>query len=358
MINEARNKVENMQSVNTRKNKGLPKYLELRGSLLEELSIGKFNTGDKFYSEAQVSRSHNIALMTVRRSYEILEKEGFLRREHGSGTYVSKVPDKVIRQKIVQTCMVGIYLSSQWGLNGFHHGAYIEALSIELKNSGMSTTIIFDDPKAIPAESLDGLIYLGKDSDNEIKIIKKLKLPVVSHGASRLEFFPGICQKKDFIYDIFMNFLRKGRRKIALLNFTGDPHFNDVNFMHLNKAIADFGTGKSLEICGSLENLESNLEECLLKNNRPDAIWFSQWIYLPTVMLTLQKLGLKIGSDIGVFAGNCPELGMNIMPAHIHNAVKDQARLIINMLVKMIKNPNYKGDVIEKEPMIINKGAF
>ena len=209
-----------MQAVKIKKDKGLPKYLELRGRLLEELSIGKFSPGDKFYSEAQVSRNHNIALMTVRRSYEMLEKEGFFRREHGSGTYVNKVPDKIIRQKLVQTCMVGIYLNSERNIDGFYHGAYLEALSLALKDCGMATIIIFDDPRAIPVESLDGLIYLGEDS-SEIQFIRKLKLPTVSLGARRLKYFPGVCQKKDFTYNMFMNFLRKGRRKIALLNFTG-----------------------------------------------------------------------------------------------------------------------------------------
>jgi len=347
-----------MQAVKTRKDKGLPKYLELRGRLLEELSIGKFSPGDKFYSEAQVSRSYSIALMTVRRSYEILEKEGFLRREHGSGTYVSKVPDKFIRQKIVQTCMVGIFLSSQRTIDGFDHGLYLENLSIALKDCGMATTIIFDDPTAIPAESLDGLIYLGEDSENEVKVIRKLNLPTVSLGASRVEFFAGICQRKDFIYNTFMRFLKKGRRKIALLNFTDDPHFNDTNLIYLRKALADFGTGKSLEICGPLEQLQSYLENLLSQDDRPDAIWFSRWSYLPGVMLALQKLNLKIGHDIGIFVGNCPEFGISIMPAYAKNEVMTQTKQVVEMLAKMIRDPKYKGNVIENEPMIINKEAF
>ncbi len=346
-----------MQAIKEKQNKGLPKYLELRGKLLEELSLGKFRPGDKFYSESQVSRSYNIALMTVRRSYEILEKEGFVRREHGSGTYVNKVPDKFVRQKIVQACMVGIFLNSERNTDGFYHGAYLEALSLALKDCGMATTIIFDDPKAIPVESLDGLIYLGEDSA-DIEFIRKLKLPIVSLGASRLRYFPGVCQKKDFTYNVFMNFLRKGRRKIALLNFTGDPHFNDVNFIHLEKAISDFGDGESLEICGHVKDIQSVLEQYLQGDDRPDAIWFSRWAYLTGLILTLEKLGLEIGHDIGVFANNCPELGLNIMPAHMHHDVSSQAELVANMLAKMIKDPQYKGNTIEKEPPIINKEAF
>jgi DNA-binding transcriptional regulator YhcF (GntR family) len=347
-----------MQAVKVKKDKGLPKYLELRGRLLEDLSADKFNPEDRFYTEAQVSRNHNIALMTVRRTYEILEKEGFIRREHGSGTYVSKVPDKVIRQKIVQTCMVGIYLSSQRTIDGFLHGIYLETLSLALKNCGMATTIIFDDPEAIPAESLDGLIYLGEDSKNEIKAIRKLNLPTVSLGKNRIEFFSGVCQKKDFIYNVFMHFLRKGRRKIALLNFTGDLHCNDRFFTHLNKAITDFGAGESLEITNSLENLQCELEESLSKDDRPDAIWISNWSFLPGIMLALQKLRLEIGRDIGIFVNSSPEFGLKTMPAHAQNEIGSQAGQVVNMLAKMIKKPNYKGNVIENEPIIINKEAF
>jgi DNA-binding LacI/PurR family transcriptional regulator len=287
----------------------------------------------------------------------MLEKEGFFRREHGSGTYVNKVPDKIIRQKLVQTCMVGIYLNSERNIDGFYHGAYMEALSLALKDRGMATIIIFDDPRAIPVESLDGLIYLGEDS-SEIQFIRKLKLPTVSLGARRLKYFPGVCQKKDFIYNIFMNFLQKGRRKIALLNFTGDPHFNDIYFTHLKKAISDFGAGESMEICGHMKNMQSVLEQHLRKTDRPDAIWFSRWTYFTAFVLVLEKLGMEIGRDIGVFANNCPELGLNIMPAHINHDAGSQAEIVADMLAKMIKDPQYKGDIKEREPRIINKEAF
>jgi DNA-binding LacI/PurR family transcriptional regulator len=222
----------------------------------------------------------------------------------------------------------------------------------------MATMIILDDPAAIPADSLDGLIYLGEGSINEVKAIRKLNLPTVSLGANRVKYFSGICQKKDFIYDVFMKFLLKGRRKIALLNFGGDSHLNEVNLTHLQKAIFDFGAGEYVEITGDSGNLQCKLEECLLRDDRPDAIFLPRWAYLAGVMLTLQKLKLKIGREIGAFVGNCPDFGLSEMPAYVNSAVDLQAEQAANMLARMIKDPDFKGKVIEDEPIISNKEAL
>ena len=75
-------------------------------------------------------------------------------------------------------------------------------------------------------------------------------------------------------------------------------------------------------------------------------------------MLALEKLKLKIGDDIGVFVSNCPEFGLDIMPAHANDELRIQTKQVVRMLEKMIRNPKYKGNVIENKPIIINKEAF
>ena len=341
-----------------RTNDCLPKHLDLKGKLLGELSMGSFSIGDRFYAESFVSRKYDVALLTVRRAYASLANEGFIQKKHGSGTYIRCLPESIISQKIVQSCMVGLYLESLSPEKNFGRGMFIDALAHYLNLRGMSATLIFDNFGAVHANSLDGLIFFGAPVSKEMDKIRSLGLPTVSMGAARVKSFPGVCQAKGFMRGVFGRFLGKGRRRIALLNFDSPPNLNDVVRTHLEEAISDYGAGEYIELTGERENFESVLAESLKGNRPPDAFILPKWTYVPGFMLTLTRLKLKIGADVGAFVGVCPDFLAEDLPAYARDPVDSQARLAVGMLEKMLKDRNYKGEVIEHEPQIANQESF
>ncbi|MEW4411636.1 GntR family transcriptional regulator [Clostridium sp. AN503] len=68
----------------------IPKYQQIKQSLLYEINNGKFQPGDKFYSEADLKKKYNVSGITAIKALQCLTNEGYLVRYQGKGTYVSK----------------------------------------------------------------------------------------------------------------------------------------------------------------------------------------------------------------------------------------------------------------------------
>ena len=68
----------------------------LRHQLAEELRSrihsGELAPGDKLPSEPELARRPAVSRSSVRAAITMLEEEGFVRRRHGSGTYVTHRP--------------------------------------------------------------------------------------------------------------------------------------------------------------------------------------------------------------------------------------------------------------------------
>src|SRR3989304_863602 len=88
----------------------LPKYMTVQGALLEDLSCKKYRIGDRFYSQNSVVEKFNVSLLTARRALEELEDKGYIRREHGRGTFVSALPDEPNRLRVIEDCAIGLLI--------------------------------------------------------------------------------------------------------------------------------------------------------------------------------------------------------------------------------------------------------
>ena len=66
----------------------IPKYQQIKSDLQLQLQSGKFENGDKFYSEAELIKLYDVSSITVIRAIRELTNEGYLVRKQGKGTYV------------------------------------------------------------------------------------------------------------------------------------------------------------------------------------------------------------------------------------------------------------------------------
>ncbi|MGT2757143.1 GntR family transcriptional regulator [Streptococcus ovuberis] len=67
-----------------------PKYQKIKNDLKQQLRSGKFASGDKFYTEAELMDIYQVSSITVIRSLNDLVAEGYLTRQQGKGTFVSR----------------------------------------------------------------------------------------------------------------------------------------------------------------------------------------------------------------------------------------------------------------------------
>ncbi len=67
----------------------IPKYFQLANILREKIQNGEFEPQDAIPSERQLEEQYNLSRPTIRQAIDLLERQGFLYRIHGKGTFVS-----------------------------------------------------------------------------------------------------------------------------------------------------------------------------------------------------------------------------------------------------------------------------
>lgn len=70
-------------------NNSRPVYIQMAEQIVEAIRAGQYKTGDRLKSEAEFCSETGLAKGTVRKTFDRLEEEGYIRRAHGSGTYVT-----------------------------------------------------------------------------------------------------------------------------------------------------------------------------------------------------------------------------------------------------------------------------
>lgn len=67
----------------------IPFYQQIKNLFIQEIESGKLRQGDKLPSERELATQYQISRMTARHAISILEREGFVERIVGSGTFVT-----------------------------------------------------------------------------------------------------------------------------------------------------------------------------------------------------------------------------------------------------------------------------
>lgn len=66
----------------------IPKFLQISDLLNRQILAGHFRTDERLPTEADLARSMNVAVGTLRKALDVLEKQRVIERIQGSGTYV------------------------------------------------------------------------------------------------------------------------------------------------------------------------------------------------------------------------------------------------------------------------------
>ena len=99
----------------------IPKYQQIKDELKQKIISGQFENGDKFYTEAELINLYDVSSITVVRALNELAKDGYIIRQQGKGTFVSRAR----KHKLVEFSDVEIFPT--------HHDK-VTVLSIERGN--------------------------------------------------------------------------------------------------------------------------------------------------------------------------------------------------------------------------------
>lgn len=72
---------------------GRPMYLQIMEQIKQRIAIGDWKPGDKIPSIRQLAVALQVSVITVKRTYLELEREGVIVTQHGKGSHVAESPD-------------------------------------------------------------------------------------------------------------------------------------------------------------------------------------------------------------------------------------------------------------------------
>jgi len=78
----------------------IPKYLQISFWLKELIETGRYQRGEQLPSEVELARMCDVTRTTVRQALAELTAEGLLRKEKGTGTFVSALAPAELRHKL------------------------------------------------------------------------------------------------------------------------------------------------------------------------------------------------------------------------------------------------------------------
>ncbi|MCP4399412.1 MAG: GntR family transcriptional regulator [bacterium] len=85
----------------------IPKYLQIRAWLRELIQAGRYKNGEKLPSETELSKICGVNRNTLRQAISELVSEGILRKEKGTGTFVSASNSVTLKHKLQQISSFG-----------------------------------------------------------------------------------------------------------------------------------------------------------------------------------------------------------------------------------------------------------
>lgn len=175
---------------------GKSKYYVLMEQLREKIVSGKIKPGDKLPSENELSVKYSISRHTVRKALSILENEGYIRAEHGKGTYCIKRGRQTSSKNIaVITTYISDYIFPRL-IQGIDNVLTEKGYSIILKNTGNSRRREADCLEDILTKDIDGLII--EPSKSEIYCRNMDKYQILDQRGIPYVFIQGIYpQMKD-----------------------------------------------------------------------------------------------------------------------------------------------------------------
>ncbi len=116
---------------------GVPFYRQVEDQLRELIRSGKLQEGERLPSVRELSRELMVSLITVRRSYADLERDGWIIRKQGQGTFVASPPEvghEDTKEEAKQLLREAVAQAKRLGLEGDELCDWMEALMQEENN--------------------------------------------------------------------------------------------------------------------------------------------------------------------------------------------------------------------------------
>lgn len=336
----------------------IPLYYQIQGTLKKKIKK-EFRSGDKFYSERQLTEMLSISRITASRVLNELVQEKLLYRLQGKGTFVADL------KNMEKTFNIGFMVSRRLELlnrihgheNNFQkllyiqdmcgrHGYNVLCLSENTGTAGQENIV-----KAI--EKIDGIIFLGDVNPNLIKFFNDKIPSVIMDDCPDAEIFD--CVLGDNVHGADENvsyLIKNGHRRIGLIHGPLSVASFRERLEGYKKALQDNGIEYSDELIveggGLIEDGYKAMEKLLALKNPPTAVFGSNDIMAIGAMKKIKEAGLKIPEDISVTGFDDIDLASHVEPPLTTTSFNEKtlAEKSVSLLISKIDHRSPKPQIV------------
>ncbi len=334
-----------------------PKYLQLKEEILSWIAGGRYRPGDKLPSENELAEQFSLSRQTVRQSIGELVQEGWLAREQGKGTFVSRQSGE--RRSSSGNRTVGVITTS---ISDYIFPSIVRGIEAALKDKGyrllLSST---DHRKDRERESLEMMLshsvcaliveptksaegnpnfdnYLAIEDHGIPLLMINETYPDLECPSVRLDDDTGGFMAANYVLEL-------GHRRIAGFFKTDDLQgvrrmkgfIRACRERHLP---SDGGTIVRYSTEDKDRHPQSMLRELLLSDSPPTAIVCYNDQLAVSLLDTIRDLGLRIPEDLSIigyddsFLATATEIKLTTIE-HPKSALGERAaNLLISQLEK------------------------
>ncbi len=317
------------------------KYQEIESYMLQELSSGRFSVEDRFFSEADVARQFDVTILTARKAFAQLEKQGYIIRQRGRGTFVRELPPQPSRLKILKRCVIGIVVGDSDFDNDLKLGRIIAALHRTIEKAGYLSLLVGENFSVLAEAGVSGVIVLDRISEQQVRRLTATRLPVVGIYPVNLGFPRITIDFTDAAERIVTRFQQSGARKIAMVG-EGEDALVVRNLFEKEMASAAAKHGVKLTIAvPPIGSVRAEFSAMFDTVERPDAVFAMNSWSLDTITSVLREKNLKIGKDISLLVNGSNALLIPSSPGYsiIDLDIPKAAENCMTLLQQMIRDP-------------------
>jgi len=294
-----------------------PKYLQLKEEILSWIAGGKYRPGDKLPSENELAEQFSLSRQTVRQSIGELVQEGWLAREQGKGTFVSRLSAE--RRNPTGNRTVGVITTS---ISDYIFPSIVRGIEAALKEKGYRMLLSSTDHRKdrereclemMLSHSVSALIveptksaegnpnfdnYLAIEDHGIPMLMINETYPDLECPSVRMDDDAGGLMAANYVIEL-------GHRKIAGLFKTDDLQGvrrmkGFIRACREHKLPSDGSTIIRYSTEDKEERPQRMLRELLLSDQPPTALVCYNDQLAVSLLDTIRELGLRIPEDLSI----------------------------------------------------------
>ncbi|MBN1435835.1 MAG: GntR family transcriptional regulator [Sedimentisphaerales bacterium] len=211
----------------------LSKYQVIARNLVDQISNGALSPGERLESENELAVQYGVSRITARQALAVLEKEGYVKRKRGKGTYVSSSIGKTKADSSGKMRQV-TFVVADYSLTDYYTLAEIAAAERWLVDKGIAfslSIVTVDDiiagelPPVVKNNLCDGLIFDLIECNLYMPMFLQTNIPMIALGNHRISpcFSYVRCSVEKMIHQAWKTLLSRYSQPVAFIG--GPPDF-------------------------------------------------------------------------------------------------------------------------------------